>query len=149
MHFRIAPVRQQKTELLNAVWRVFWASKQPRMLTQDIVTALLDLDEDKWRYVNGGKQVNPYYIRDLLKDVIPHSKELDRARRWRTPSGPTQYGYTKDHLKEAWLRYSDKKPPGLGEDEEHGEDEEQTPKSTETQKRGGSRGAQAGRGGKP
>ena len=58
------------------------------MFTQDIVTALLDLDEDKWRYVNNGKQVNAYYIRDLLKDVIPHSKELDRARRWRTTRDP-------------------------------------------------------------
>lgn len=134
------------TELLTAVWHVFWASKQPRMLTQDIVTALLDLDEDKWRYVNAGKQVNPYYVRGLLKDVIPRSKELDQARRWRpssNPSGNPQWGYTKDHLKEAWLRYSDKKPPGLGEDEERGEDDKQTPQSTEKQESGRPRGARA------
>ena len=64
-------------------------------------------------------------------------------------SGPTQYGYTKDHLKEAWLRYSDKKPPGSGDDEERGDDEDETPKSTEKQKSDRPRGAQAGRGRRP
>ena len=104
------------TELLDAVWRVFEASKLPRMLTVDIVTALLDLDEGKWRQVkNGGKAVDEYYLRDRLKDVLPRSKEADKARRWRTaanPSGNRQWGYTLEHhLKEPFLRYLGKGSP--------------------------------------
>jgi hypothetical protein len=113
------------TELLDAIWRVFAASNLERMLTQDIVAAMLDLDEDKWRYVNNGKPVNPYYLRDLLKDVIPRSTELDRARRWKpssNPKGNPQWGYAKAHLTDAWLRYLAKKPPGEEDHEQESED---------------------------
>jgi putative DNA primase/helicase len=119
------------TELLDAIWRVFRASQQPRMLTSEIVAALLDLDEGKWRQIkSGGKAVDEYYLRDHLKDVIPRLKEANKKRRWK-PRGHSnpQYGYTiQDHLKEPFLRYLGRKSPlaeGAEEIGQVGGDEEE------------------------
>jgi N6-adenosine-specific RNA methylase IME4 len=136
-----APPGGAMTELLDAVWRVFEASKLPRMLTVDIVTALLDLDEGKWRQVkNGGKAVDEYYLRDRLKDVLPRSKEADKARRWRTaanPSGNRQWGYTLEHhLKEPFLRYLGKGSP-LDAPKEAEEETEKGEEGEEGERAGG------------
>jgi putative DNA primase/helicase len=112
------------TELLEGMWRVFQASRQEKMLTADIVAALLDLDEGQWRQVKkGGKPVDDYYLRDLLKGVIPRSEKMNKARHWRVKGGKRQWGYTVDHLRDAWLRYLGKKPP-MEEPAESEDDEE-------------------------
>jgi putative DNA primase/helicase len=106
------------TELLDAIWRVFAASKLDRMHTPEIVAALLELDEDKWKYANRNGEANSYYLREMLKDVVSRSPELDRARKWRPSSRPPQWGYATIHLAEAWRRYLGKGPPGEGDSED-------------------------------
>lgn len=100
------------TELLESMWEVFAASGRERMFSSEIVAALLEQDEGKWRQVKkGGRPVDDYYLRVTLKGVILRSKELDKARRWRVGGGGTQWGYTVAHLLDPWLRYLGKASP--------------------------------------
>jgi hypothetical protein len=90
--------------LLDAIWRVFHATKKVRIHTRDLVGELLAMDEGKWKEAYRGGNISEYYIRRHLKGVIPPSAEARADRRWRK-GGPPYWGYHVLHLEDAWKHY--------------------------------------------
>jgi putative DNA primase/helicase len=90
--------------LLDAIWRVFHATKKVRIHTRDLVGELLAMDEGKWKEAYRGGDISEYYIRSHLKGVIPPSAEARAERRWRE-NGPPYWGYHVLHLEDAWKHY--------------------------------------------
>ena len=90
--------------LLDAIWRVFHATKKVRIHTRDLVGELLAMDEGKWKEAYRGGNISEYYIRSHLKGVIPPSAEARADRRWRR-GGPPYWGYHVLHLQDAWKHY--------------------------------------------
>lgn len=90
--------------LLDAIWRVFHATKKVRIYTRDLVGELLAMDEGKWKEAYRGGNISEYYIRSHLKGVIPPSAEARADRRWRK-GGPPYWGYHVLHLEDAWKHY--------------------------------------------
>jgi putative DNA primase/helicase len=96
--------------LLADIWQIFHSHGVVRMHTVDLVDALREVDEGRWKAVNHGKGVDAYYLRETLKDVLPKTEEAERAREWRG-GGRLRKGYGEIHLQDAWRRYLSKEPP--------------------------------------
>jgi hypothetical protein len=98
--------------LLDAIWRVFVAeTTDPRqLLTGDLVTKLLDLDDGRWRVASQGKPIDDYYLRSKLKGYVATKGQWEGVdvppRQWR-PSGhaTNKRGYHELHFADAFLRY--------------------------------------------
>jgi hypothetical protein len=97
-------------ELLEDIWQVFRARGAVRIHTEDLVDALRELDEGRWKAVNHGKGLDAYYLRQALKDVLSKTEEAKRGREWRE-GGRLRKGYGEFHLEDAWRRYLGKEPP--------------------------------------
>ncbi len=91
--------------LLAAIWQVFKERGVVRMHSQELVDALVEVDEGRWKQADRGRPITQYYLRKQLKGVIPHSKEADDARRWREGGANARWGYTEMHFEGAWSRY--------------------------------------------
>jgi putative DNA primase/helicase len=96
--------------LLEDIWQIFRARGIDRMHTADLVDALKEVDESRWKAVNHGKGVDAYYLRETLKDVLSKTEEAKRAREWRLGER-LRKGYGEIHLEDAWRRYLGKEPP--------------------------------------
>ena len=105
--------------LLDAVWTAFYEKRVVRMHTGVLVNALLELDEGQWARANGGKGIDAYYLKEHLSTVITvNTPALKKARRWREGKGSTKYGYTEEHLADAFIALHEPGPPVEGSDAE-------------------------------
>ena len=65
-----------------------------------------ELDEGQWARANGGKEIDAYYLKEHLSTVITvNTPALKKARRWREGKGNPKFGYTEEHLADAFMRY--------------------------------------------
>jgi Protein of unknown function (DUF3631) len=102
--------------VLDSVWTVFYEKKVTRMHTDALVAAMIALDEGQWTRANGGRRIDAYYLKEHLSPVITvNTPALKKARRWREGTGNTKYGYTEDHLAEAFTRYLNRILPSKAE----------------------------------
>jgi putative DNA primase/helicase len=97
--------------LLQDIWQVFYDKKVVRMHTRFLVGELLGMSEGRWDEANRGKRINEYFLREHLADLLPKTKEALKTRRWRDGGGESLFGYTEDHLQDAWRRYLSREPP--------------------------------------
>ena len=75
--------QNEVTALLAAIWEVFATKGVVRVETHSLIDDLLQADEGRWQEAHGGKPITPYYLRECLKLVIPHTDEMEKARQWK------------------------------------------------------------------
>ena len=102
--------------LLDVIWRVFAASgaNPRRMHTTDLIGEMIKEDEGRWTTANRGQTIDPYYLREKLKRLLPTEGEYSKtaSRRWRTaPTGNPKFGYHELHFANAFERYLGKGLP--------------------------------------
>ena len=95
-----------------------------RIETQSLIDDLLQADEGRWQEAHGGKPITPYYLRECLKMVIPHTDEMEKARQWKEAGTNTnKRGYAEDHFEDAWRRYLGRSKPSAYKKNMHAEEE--------------------------
>ena len=88
--------------LLGSILQIFREPPIERLQTGEIVQKLLAEPEGPWREKHKGKPINEYYLRDILREVIP--KDSPKWRMRKEGSKPVR-GYHHDLFLGAWERY--------------------------------------------
>ena len=97
--------------LLDGIWTVLYEKGVVRLHSDKLVAGLLELDEGQWKHANNGFEIDAYYLRTLLSQVIPKTKAMEKLRRWREGKNNPKFGYHELHFEDAWMRYCGKGLP--------------------------------------
>ncbi len=92
------------TALLAAIREVFATRSVTRIETTMLIEDLRLADDGRWMEAHRGNPITEYYLREVLKMVIPNTEEMHKARKWKEV-GKDRRGYAEIHFADAWMRY--------------------------------------------